>query len=167
MAPDHRHEPGRDLGHEPLAHEQHDQHPEGDGHAGQADVGQVPAGVGQLAQGVEVVHVQAEHVRHLGDGHLHADAGQEPDQHGARQEVGQEAEAQEPGQQQQHAGHQRGHAGQRHPVRRPGSEPDQAQPGQPGEQDGGGGRVGGHHQMARRPEQGEGQDRAAAGCRAR
>jgi len=44
--------------------------------------------------------------------YLDADAGQEPDQHGAGQEVGQEAEPGQPGDQQQHAGQQGRQPGQ-------------------------------------------------------
>ena len=57
--------------------------------------------------------LQAEHAADLPQRDLDADPGQESDQHRAREEVSQKAQAQDAGQNQEDAGHQRQHAGQR------------------------------------------------------
>ena len=62
----------------------------------------------------------AEHAAHLAACHLDPDAGQEPDQHRPGQEVGQESEADEAGDDQEHAGHQGQQPGERDVLGRPG-----------------------------------------------
>ena len=85
-----------------------------------------------------------EHVRELPGSHLDADAGEEPDQHRAGQEIGQESEPGQPGQQQQPAGQQRCQPGQPHVFRRP----SRRQPGQGRAEQGRGGGVRADDQVA-------------------
>ena len=54
----------------------------------------------------------AEHPADLTARDLDPDPGQEPDQHGPRQEVGDEAEPDQAGDDQEHAGHQRQQPGE-------------------------------------------------------
>ncbi len=61
----------------------------------------------------------SEHVRELTGGHLDTDAGEEPDQDGAGQEVRQEPEAGQPRQQQQPTCQQGHQSRQLHVSRRP------------------------------------------------
>ena len=86
----------------------------------------------------------AEHVGELPGRHLDPDAGQEPDQHGAGQEVRQEAQPDHPGQQQHRPGQQGREPGQPHVALRSG----RGHPGQRRGEDGRGGRVRGDHEMA-------------------
>ena len=104
----------------------------------------------------------AEHVRQHGDADLAADAGEKPDQHGARQEVGQEPQLEDPRQQQQPGGEQRDHADQRDVLRAAG----RRHGGQRAEQDGCGGGVGRHDQVAGRPEDRECDERQQHGVEA-
>ena len=98
----------------------------------------------------------AEHAADLAHRDLDADAGEEADQHAARQEVGQEPEPDEPGEDQHDAGRPA-------PRRRPSAtycgRAGGGQAGQPGGQDGGGGRVGADDEVPGRPEQREHGDR--------
>ena len=57
----------------------------------------------------------AEHAAHLTARDLDADPGEEADQHGAREEVGEESEPEESGEQQEPAGHE---CDERWPARR-------------------------------------------------
>jgi len=61
-------------------------------------------GVCELEQGLPARGGDPEHVGQLPGCYLDADTGQEPHQHGAGQEVGQEAEPGQPGHEQQPAG---------------------------------------------------------------
>ena len=92
-----------------------------------------------------------EHVGKLPGRHLDADAGQEPDQHGAGQEVRQEPEPGQPGEQQHRPGQQGREPGQLDVAWRPGHR----ETGQRGGEDDRGRGVRGHHQVARRSEDGE------------
>ncbi len=88
----------------------------------------------------------------LAHGDLDADAGEEADEHGPRQEVGQEPEAQEAGQDEDDAHHEGGQAGQGDPLRRR----DRDAHGRDARvEDDCGRRVGTDHQVARRTEDGE------------
>ena len=78
------------------------------------EVDQVVAEEGQRAGLLR----DAEHAADLSDRDLHADAGEEPDQHRAREEVGEEAEARDPREQEEDAGEQGREAGQPDPLRR-------------------------------------------------
>ena len=76
--------------------------------------------VPELPQRAVAAPLQAQHAGDLPQRDLNADPGQEPDQHGAREEVGQESQAHDARQNQENRGHQRQHAGQRqvlHPSR--------------------------------------------------
>jgi hypothetical protein len=85
-----------------------------------------------------------EHVRELADSHLNADAGQEPNQHRAGQEIRHEPEPGQPGEQEQPADQQGRHPGQPDVSLRPGHR----QAGEGGGEDDGGCRVGGHDEVA-------------------
>ena len=157
---------GRPAGHDGAGHrEQRARDPAGDPPGAQhhrddrgRDGGGQRLGLGQRGQGLpELDHrVRAgrghpEHVRQLPERHLDADPGQEAEQHRAGQEVGQEAQPGQPGQDEQHAGEQRGQPGQLDVAGR-------ARDGQPDQgagQQGGGGRVRGHHQVPRGAQHGE------------
>ena len=78
------------------------------------DAGQAAQDLAQLIDGAMRVDRHAEHLAQHGDADLDADACEKPDQHRARQEVGEEPELEEPRQQQQAGGEQRHHAHQRH-----------------------------------------------------
>ncbi len=103
-----------------------------------------------------------EHVRELSGGDLDTDAGQEPDQHRAGQEIRQEAEPGDPGEQQHPSGQQSRQPGQPDvPLRSR-----HGQTGERGGEDGRGGRVRGHDQVARRAEDGEHRHRQEQGVQA-
>ena len=97
--------------------------------------------------------------RNLTDRHLDADAGQEPDQHRAREKVGQEPEADDTGQGEDA---RRPSARAARPSRPTRGEPGAANPVEPAGQDRGGRRVGADHQVPRRAQQSE-QDRWGSG----
>jgi hypothetical protein len=63
-------------------------------------------GASELGQGLPGRGGDPEHAGQFPDRHLDADAGQESHQHGAGQEVGQEAEPGQPGHEQHRAGQQ-------------------------------------------------------------
>ena len=92
-----------------------------------------------------------EHVAELAGRHLDAHPGEEPHQHRAGEEVGQEAEPRQPGQQQKRGDQQRGRPCQLDVARRRGD----GQARQPGGQDRGGRRVGPHDKVTRGAEQRE------------
>ena len=92
-----------------------------------------------------------EHVRELSGGDLDADTGQEPDQYRAGQEVRQETEPGDPGEQQHPSGQQSRQPGQPDVLLRS----RQGQTGQRGGEDGRGGRIRGHDQVARRTKDAE------------
>jgi hypothetical protein len=107
-------------------------------------------GVHELGQGLLARGLDAEHVGQLRDRDLDADPGQEPHQHSAGQEVGQEAE---PGQ----AGHEQHRAGQQ--GRQPGQldvrwRARHRQAGERGGEDDRGRRIRGHHEVTGRTEDG-------------
>jgi hypothetical protein len=92
-----------------------------------------------------------EHVAELAGRHLDAHPGEEPHQHRAGEEVGQEAEPCQPGQQQKRGDQQRGHPCELDVARRRGD----GKARQPGGQDRGGRRVGPHDEVTRGAEQRE------------
>ena len=92
-----------------------------------------------------------EHVAELAGRHLDAHPREEPHQHRAGEEVGEEAEPSQPGQQQKRGDQQRGRPCQLDVARRRGD----GQARQPGGQDRGGRRVGPHDKVTRGPEQRE------------
>ncbi len=65
--------------------------------------------------------LQSQHAGDLPKGNLYADTGQEPNQDGTREEVGEESQAHESRQNQENRGHQRKYAGQRQILIRAGS----------------------------------------------
>jgi hypothetical protein len=91
------------------------------------------------------VAVTPEHVWELPGSDLDADAGEEPDQDGAGQEVRQEPEPGQPGQQQQPVREQGRQPGQPDVLRRPSGR----EPGQGRGEDGRGGRIRADDEMAR------------------
>ena len=121
-----------------------------DRHVGPVHVRERADGVHELGQGLPARGGDPEHVGQLPDRYLDADAGQEPDQHGTGQEVGQEAEPGQPGREQHPAGQQ---------GRQPG-QPDvplRARRRQTGERGGEydrGRGIRGHHEVAGRTEDG-------------
>ena len=117
----------------------------------QCTCGRARTRVHQLGHGGLARGADPEHVRQLPGRDLDADPGQEADQHGAGQEVGQEGEPGQPGGQQHPGGQQRRQPGQLHVGRRA----RHRHPGQRGGEDGRGGRVRGHDEMPGRAEDGE------------
>ncbi len=107
--------------------------------------------VDELDHGSAARRGHAEHLRQLAHGDLDADAGQEAEQDGARQEVRQEPEPHDPREHQEHTGEQGRGPGELHVVRRPRNR----DTGQAGGQDGGGRGVGADHQVPRGAEHGE------------
>ena len=95
---------------------------------------------------------------------LDADAGQEADQHAARQEVGDEPEPEQARREEQDAAHEGGQTGQGDVLGRSG---DGARRHEAGRQDRGRGRVGADDEVARRAEDGEQEDRQQQGVEAR
>ena len=103
-----------------------------------------------------------EHVAEHRDADLHPDPGQEPDQHRARQEIGEEAGLEEAREQKQARRLQRQHADQRHvPVAA-----ERRHVGERAGEDRSGGRISRHHQVARRAEDGEGDEGQENGVKA-
>jgi len=139
------------LPREPVGEQNHDQH--GKGHQQSR-----PLGVGQRPQDREEVLCKtvtaggdSEHVGQLADYQGDPDAAQETDQHRPGQEIGQEAQPEDAGKDEEGPRQEGGNARQRQPLRRAGA----GQPNQPGEQDGRRGRVRADHQVARGAEEGE------------
>ena len=88
-----------------------------------------------------------QHVRELAGGHLHPDAGEEPDEHRRGQEVAQEPEPEDPREDQQHAADQRDEAGVGDPLLRVRCDPGDGCRAEPRGQDRRGRGVGTHHQQ--------------------
>ena len=83
------------------------QHGERDRQLVAVDLSELLKVVPELPQRTVAAPIQAQHAGDLPQSHLNADPGQEPDQHGAREEVGQESQAHEARQNQENRGHQR------------------------------------------------------------
>ena len=109
----------------------------------------------QLLQRPPCALRNAEHAADLARSDLDADAGEEADEHGAREEVGEEAEMDEPSEDQIQRCQKSGKAGEGDVLRRSG----RRHPGEPGSQDRRGGGVGADDEVARRAEHGEHGDR--------
>ena len=157
-----------------LEHDQRRDHRQRDRERRQRGVGDLLQRVPELdhraadaGRGSTVGRGHAEHAGELPERHLDADAGEEADEHGAGDEVGEEAEPRDARQDQQAAGDQRGEARERQPLVRVGLQAGDAEAGDARVHDRRGGRVAADDEVARRAEQREG-DRAAAGsCRGR
>ena len=98
-----------------------------------------------LLQGAMPAALEPQHARDLSQRHLYANARQKPNQHRARQEVGQECKADDPCQDKENAGHDGQHAGERQVFIGPGIR----QPDETGGENGRSGRVGADHQVPR------------------
>ena len=112
------------------------------------DLGETADELAQLIDGAMRRHGDAEHLAEHGDADLDADAGEESDEHGPRQEIGEESELEEPREQKQRGGEQRERADERHvplAARR-------GHFGKPAGEDRRGRRVGRHDQVPRRSE---------------
>ena len=116
---------------------------------------------------VDLRRSDAEHACELAQSHLDPDAREEADEHGSGDEVGEEPEPRDAREDQQAAGDQRGQARVREPFVRTGLEAGDAEPGDAGVHDRGGGGVTADDEVARgaeapRSECGQ-QDRVEAG----
>jgi hypothetical protein len=100
-------------------------------------------GVPKLPERAVAAPLQAEHAADLPQRDLNADSGQEPDQHGSREKIGQESQAHDARQNQESRGHQRQHAGQRQVL----IGADGCDPHETGGEDGRRRRIGAHHQV--------------------
>ena len=100
--------PGK-LRREPLADDEHEDHAQRDGDGRCARGADVAQRVPELCHRVPTAAADAEHAGDLPGCHLDADAGEEADEHRAREEVGEEAQAGDAGEQQQRAGEDREH----------------------------------------------------------
>jgi len=147
---DHRDQQARDPGVDP-ANGEHDRDDRDRHHdVPPVHVREHADGVHELAHGLPARGGDPEHVGQLRDRYLDAGAGQEPDQHGAGQEVGQEAEPGQPGREQHRAGQQRGQPGQLDVSGRA----RHRQAGERGGEDDRGRGIRGHHEVAGRTEDG-------------
>ncbi len=136
---------------------------------GQGRVDRVTSGdrlqrVGELLERRATAIGHPEHACHLTHRDLDADAGQEADEDAARQEIGDESELEDAGQQEDDTAHEGGEAGQGGVFRRPG---DRTGRDEAGREDRGGRRVRPDHEMPRRPEDGEEEDRQQQRVQAR
>ena len=154
---DHHQGGGDALGH-PLEEQDHGHRQDGQHRGGDHDVAEGGQHLPHLVDDV-AARVDAEHARQLGERHLHADAGQESDQGGPGEEVGEEAEAEHARHQQVAGGEQRDHPGETDVLGalRLG-DADQGR-----EHDRGGRRVGADHEMPRGADQGKDDDRERQG----
>ncbi|EXI65664.1 MAG: hypothetical protein AW08_03035 [Candidatus Accumulibacter adjunctus] len=150
---------GTNDGDQPAGHairdspatEDHHHNGERDAHRVSIAVANQPQVAGDLEQRVVARSLQAEHARYLEQRHLHTDAGEEADENGTREEIGEETEAQDACGEHQHAGDQRQQAAQRQPLVRAAHR----HAGEAGGDDRRRRRIGTHRQMSRRPENGE------------
>ncbi|EXI71503.1 MAG: hypothetical protein AW07_03565 [Candidatus Accumulibacter sp. SK-11] len=104
-----------------------------------------------LEQRIVARSLQAEHARHLEQRDLYTDAGEETDENGTREEIGEKTEPQNPCGEHQNPCHQRQQAAQRQPLVRA----THRHAGQTGGDHRRRRRIGANRQMARRPENGE------------
>ena len=130
-------------------------HRRGDEDRRAARVRDVPEGGEELPDRAAVAVGDAEHPGDLAHRHLDADTGQEADQHRAREEVGEEAEPQQPRQEEEPGGDQREHPGERDVLRRAG----RRHAGEAGGEDRRRRRVGADDEVPRRAEHREEGDR--------
>ena len=148
---DHGDQRARDPAVDPAGGHHHRHHAQREGDSDGLGLRQRLDGLHQLDHRVRAGRADPEHVRQLPDRDLDPDPGQEAEQHGTGQEVGQETEPGQPGQQQQDPGDQGCEPGQADVLRRAGV----GQPEQRGGQDGRGRGVRRDDQVARGPEHGE------------
>ena len=120
----------------------------------------------QQSARVDGLRRDSEHPADLAHRHLNADAGQEADEDGAREEVGEEAEPGDPSDEEEGRCEQRAEARERDPLRRRGLEPRDAESRDPCVHDHGGRRIGADDEMPRRAEERERGDRDQDGVEA-
>ncbi len=160
--PDHHHERDGKPRSEPFSDEDGRNHENRQAEGQRAESRQAFAHLPQLPERPVRLHVDAEHPSEHGDADLDADAGEKADEGGARQEVGEEAQLEDPREQQEAGGQEGQHADQRHVFRAR----DRRHARKRARKDRRGGRVGRHDQMARRAEQGEADERQEHGVEA-
>ncbi len=113
-------------------------------------------GIAELLEGRAAALADAEQPAELAERHLDADTGQEADEDAVGQEVGDEPEPQQASGDHEHAAHESRESGHRDPLRGRGCTGG-GDPAEADRQDGSRRRVGTHDEVARRPEDGEGQ----------
>ncbi len=159
---DHREQRSGQSAGQPAQAQHGDRHGQRDQHGAGRGVRQLAKCGGQPVQRAAAGRRYAEHLVDLPGGDAHPDAGEEAHQHGSGEEVDQEAQPDQSGEQQQSAGQQCRQAGELDVARRTGS----GGAGESGGQDGGGGRVRAHDEVARGPEHREDRHRQQHGVQA-
>ena len=140
----HREQRNRQARGEAMADEDASRHQRGQRRGRDIEPRQAPQDLPGLHQRAMRLDRHTEHVAEHRDADLNADAGEKPDQHRAREEIGEKSELQHPRQKQKHRGQQRRHADQRHILLAQG----RRHGGQRAREDGRGGGIGRHHEMA-------------------